>query len=213
MLVDRRHAGLPAGERRGEPVGPAAPLRVVVGNSARSTQRHLEVLASLTAAFRPGDRDLLEIILPMSYGGNATYRERVRSAYADAGVPFVLIDRFLGDEELAAFRVAADVYVNVQPTDSFSGSMQEHMYLGTPVVYGGWLDYSFVGYAPDRMLAVATVAEVGAALRRLATDPDALPERTYFPAFERSLAWSASIAQWRRTIYAAAGVHEQMPTS
>ena len=212
VLVDRRRAGLPAGDRRGEPVGPAAPLRVVVGNSARVTQRHLEVLASLTAAFPPADRELLAITLPMSYGGGDAYRGRVRRAYAEAGFRFELIDRFLGDEELAGLRVAGDVYVNVPPTDSFSGSMQEHMYLGAPIVYGGWLDYSFVDYPPDRMLAVEAVAGVGAALRRLATDPGALPERRYFPAFERSLAWSASIAQWRRTLYAAAGVHEPTPS-
>ena len=80
-------------------------------------------------------------LFPMTYGANPEYLSKVRSALDKAGVHYTIIDKYISSEEIAAIRLASDVVVNIQKTDAFSGSLQDHLYCNNVMIIGEWLNY------------------------------------------------------------------------
>ena len=176
------------------------PLTVTIGNSANPSQQHLQVLDSLERRFATSERPRVRLLLPVSYGGPAAYISRLRERLKAGGWDFELVEHFLPDAAIAELRLGTDVYVNVQPTDSFSGSMRESMYLGTYVIYGAWLDYSFVTYPRDRWAAVESVDEVGDRIAAIVAGDVPLPPHRRMLSFEETLSWPAAITRWEAAL-------------
>ncbi|MBF0520326.1 MAG: glycosyltransferase family 4 protein [Nitrospirae bacterium] len=100
------------------------------------------------------------VIFPIHNGTDGNYIQRVRTAVNECGIRYKIIDNMIYGEELAALRIAVDVMVHVQITDSFSGSMVEHMYGGGIVINGSWLPYKFLKDKRVFFLEVNSVSEI-----------------------------------------------------
>ena len=53
----------------------------------------------------------------------------------------VFITEFLTAEDLYKLRKATDMFVHVQTTDAFSGSVQEYILCNKKIVHGSWIKY------------------------------------------------------------------------
>lgn len=115
-------------------------ITIAIGYNARKEQQHLSVLKELQKLdSEVGQR--ITILLQMTYGGTADYRNEVRAIASQLGCKVMVYERFLTDRETAVLRIATDVYINAQTTDAFSGSVCENLYAGCTLINAAWLRY------------------------------------------------------------------------
>jgi hypothetical protein len=113
---------------------------LAIGHNAARQQRHLDVL-SVIARLNKETKDKLFILLQMSYGGTEEYKNKVTWAVKDTGCEYLIVDRFLTDEEVAELRIITDLFVHAQVTDAFSGSVCENLFAETLLINARWLHY------------------------------------------------------------------------
>ncbi len=113
-------------------------ITICVGHNGFASQQHIRILNNLMEL--PNSiKKRVALILPMTYGAKEDYIEEVK--VAAKAFDSIIFDKFLDQEELAIIRVASDVYINAQVTDALSTSMLEHIYSGSLVLAGNWLEY------------------------------------------------------------------------
>ena len=195
ILLERLHAGDPPSQSASVEVSLDHPLIVVIGISASAAQQHLAVIDSLAQSLPPESLSRLLVVVPMTYGGTADYCDQVERALQDAAIPHRVLRKFMSDEEMAMLRASTDVFVNVQPTDAASGSMQESMLCGAHIIFGSWLDYSGFNYPRERWWAVDDVAQVGSVITDVLTQRSARP-RTWITDAGTTIDWEANAEAW-----------------
>lgn len=129
--VSREHLQLPSGK-----------IIICIGYNYDSIQQHIPVLQSISSnpdLLRHSD-DLF-FLVPMTYGTEPRYRNELKEALTHFPIPHATIEYFLSDEENAHLRKAPDILIQVQKSDSFSASTQEHMFAGNLLITGDWLPY------------------------------------------------------------------------
>lgn len=139
---------------------PTSSKVITIGYNNDPNQQHLKILKSISKYKNDLPKDTF-LILPMTYGGDNNYKNQVISEIKKLKIPFVVYDRFLQDREVAFIRKASDIMIQLQTTDQFSGSMQEHLYAENIVITGDWLPYDILDERGVFMLKVSSVDEVG----------------------------------------------------
>jgi len=102
----------------------------------------LGLIEAYRRAFEPDDGATL-VLKAINGDQRVPDLERLRLAVADRP-DILLIDRYLGADELAALMDAADCYVSLHRSEGFGLTMAEAMSLGKPVIatgYSGNLDF------------------------------------------------------------------------
>lgn len=121
---------------------PADKKLITIGYNARPEQEHLKIIELIKQNREKFDnKQDLFFLFPLTYGGTKQYLNKVKVALNGFPFEYKLITGFLSDNEIAIVRKATDIFVQLQPTDQLSGSMQEHMYAGSIVITGSWLPY------------------------------------------------------------------------
>jgi hypothetical protein len=147
---------------------------VVAGYNASPHQHHAAIIDALRALGAERARGI-EVLLPMTMGGNAAYIRGIEARMVASGLSHRLFTRLMTDEEVARLRLATDIMVQVQPTDQLAGAMQEHLAAGCVVLTGSWLPYGVLREAGVRFWTVDAREEVRDAL---VAAIDELPDRT-----------------------------------
>ncbi len=73
----------------------------------------------------------------------------------------VIFKKRFSDKELAIYRKAVDICIQVQNTDQFSGAMQEHLYAGSVVITGKWLPYGVLDEKNTDYIRIETLDKLG----------------------------------------------------
>lgn len=116
-------------------------LAVVIGYNAAQGQQHLKILEQLSHDQIISLKDQIMLVIPLSYGGSASYKSEIISAVKKLPFEYIVYQQYLSDFEIACLRKASDIMIQLQVKDQFSGSMQEHLFAGNVVVTGKWLPY------------------------------------------------------------------------
>ena len=120
---------------------------IAIGYNGIPEQQHKKVLGVLEKLDDVYKKKIV-LLLQMSYGGNQTYRNSVTNAAKKTGFPYIDIQHFLTDDEVAEIRILTDIYINAQATDAFSGSVCEYLFADTVLINARWLRYKeFEKYA------------------------------------------------------------------
>lgn len=112
---------------------------VTCGYNASEEQQHEKIVDALQRL----DTNLLsemQFIFPLTYG-DEKYKYKVKRLLEKSGLDYVVLNKFLYEDENAYIKLASDIMINVLQTDSFSGSMQEFLYADNIVITGKWLPY------------------------------------------------------------------------
>lgn len=115
-------------------------LMVVCGYNGSVAQQHL----LLINAFKNLTADLknkIFLVFPLTYGADADYIKALDLALKQINIPFTLITKHLSEMDMIKVRIETDFVVNIQKTDAFSGSLQQHLYAENLVLVGDWLPY------------------------------------------------------------------------
>jgi len=117
---------------------------ITLGYSAIRAQHHLDMLDGLAGLLEEKERIFL--LLPFTYGNDDSgYIDEVRQKSMEYQFRHKFVTEAIGDLGVAKSRVASDIMIHAQPTDAFSGSMQEYLFAENVIINGNWLDYPELG--------------------------------------------------------------------
>lgn len=113
---------------------------ITCGYNGHNQQQHLSIIKSLVSKAHLVPTNHL-LIFPMTYGATFEYKAQVEEELSKSGFKYRILQDFLTNDEVVYLRKATDLFIQVQKTDAFSGSMQEHLFCQNVVITGGWLPY------------------------------------------------------------------------
>ena len=113
------------------------------GYNGIPVQQHESMIKALLAL--PIEmRNRLFILFPMTYGTPTGYIEKIESLLQGTKIRYKLFLRRLSLKELMTLRIKTNIAVNIQKTDAFAASIQEHIMAGNLLVVGDWLPYQIL---------------------------------------------------------------------
>lgn len=114
---------------------------ISVGYNKSEAQRHNDVLKALHRVSGVLLKNVF-FIFHMSYGEcSEEYYDEMISLIKSLGCGYTIINDFLQGEDLAYIRLATDLYINAQTTDSLAATINEYLYAGKIVMNPGWINY------------------------------------------------------------------------
>ncbi|OCL25571.1 hypothetical protein U472_14665 [Orenia metallireducens] len=119
----------------------AEKIVVTCGYGAIKEHQHEKIIEQLVKL----DKNIKEKILclfPMTYGYDKKNRiNKIKGILEKTDLNYMVLEDYLVGEDLGNVRVGTDIMINLQTTDQFSGSMQEHIFAGNYIITGKWLPY------------------------------------------------------------------------
>jgi len=113
------------------------------GYNGSRGQQHLKILEAI-ADLDASLKRKIYLLLPMTYGTTANYLGEVKEQIKKLGVPYTIFTKWMNDNDIARLKLITDVAINIQVTDAFSASVQEHIFAGNVFVVGDWLPYDYL---------------------------------------------------------------------
>lgn len=145
---------------------PAGKTTVVCGYNAARAQRHLDMIEAI-GRLPPVIKRSIIVVIPMTYPSDAGYIASVAAAADLSGVERRIFSESLSLPDVCRLRMASDIAINIQVSDSFSASIQEHCYCGTRMIVGDWLPYRILeeaGFTFTKIPDASGIADAVAAL-------------------------------------------------
>lgn len=173
---------------------PTEGTMVVCGYNGSENQNHLGIIDAI-AAERERLPEEIFFVFPVAYGGTAKYRASMDKALAASGLECYVLDDFLDPKGVAHLRLGTDIMIQVQLTDQFSGSMQEHLFAGNMVITGDWLPYKTLEDQGIELVKVASVSEVGKTLLSCLNELDGWRAENLDSIWALS-SWNSNIQKW-----------------
>lgn len=118
-------------------------IMVACGYNGSKGQQHKLIIAALKR-IENRIKDKIYLVFPMTYGADLNYLHEVQKELEVINIPYTVVDKHLDNEEIARLRIETDLAVNIQITDAFSGSLQEHIFCENLLLVGDWLPYSLL---------------------------------------------------------------------
>ena len=113
---------------------------VTIGYNGHPMQ-HQDKVVDLISRLGDEPKKKLFLVIPMTYSSTKEQLDSVKERVSRCGVPYRIFTDFMSNEDVAILRKVSTIVVNVQDTDSFAGSIREHLYCGNIAMLGEWLDY------------------------------------------------------------------------
>lgn len=170
-------------------------LAIAIGYNLSKGQQHLKIIEALANPKFNSLKNSTYLVFAISYGGSVNYKNELINAIEQSGFESVIMDQYLNNHSVAVLRKATDIMVQVQTTDQFSGSMQEHMYAGNVVITGDWLPYRKLKDAGVYFEEVSNISELPILLSELVNSYDQCEKK----AINNHIAIS-ELSRWKNTI-------------
>lgn len=116
---------------------------ITCGYNGSRAQQHSLIIENINLL--PSEiKSRLHLIIPMTYGASPEYVKEISNHLTDQIYSYDIVDYRLDGVELYNMRKITDITVNMQVTDAFSGSLQEHIQCGNVLLVGEWLPYNIL---------------------------------------------------------------------
>jgi hypothetical protein len=166
---------------------------VACGSNSSVNQSFEEIITSLELV----KDKLTDVVVFFQFPDvtNNSYAQKIVNLIESTGIQYRIIDRFLSDYELASYRKAAAVMIQVQNTDQLSGAMQEHLYAGSEVITGDWLPYAIFDEIGIEYSKVKERKDIGPLLIELLAQPNQENENS--SKIGKLSKWNNAISEWK----------------
>ena len=115
-------------------------ILVTIGYNGAVMQNQDRAIAMMTKL--PDEiKRRIHVVFPMTYGASPEHLCHIRKLAAVSGISHTILDRFLTNKEICVLRKITNVFVMLQDTDGFAGSVRSHVYCQNVCLIGEWLDY------------------------------------------------------------------------
>lgn len=120
-------------------------ITITLSYNASENNQHLKILDSIkTNEYFLSKKELIEFILPLTYGGSHSYIESIKNKLSELPFPFHILDSFLPSDKVFHLRNATDIFIHLPINDALSGSLREHLFAKNIVITGNWLPYNIL---------------------------------------------------------------------
>lgn len=118
-------------------------ITIAIGYSGKQLHQHIKVIEQLFRYKAFNEKlELFHFILQMNYGCGNEYAQKVENTIQQYTSNYkILYPQKLTDEEIARFRNATDIMIQLSRSDGLSASIIETFYAGTVMISGSWLPY------------------------------------------------------------------------
>lgn len=173
-------------------------LSVTIGYNLSCSQRHLEILSAIKII--SGIKDKIELIIPITYGSDMVYKEELLSYLRNIDISVKIYDHFLDENSIARIRNATDIMIQLQITDQFSGSMQEHLFCSNVVITGSWLPYDTLIKNGIYFLQVDHINQINSVLNEVIDNYDIFSSMTVNNGvrIKELSSWESNIDNWAK---------------
>jgi len=115
-------------------------IRISCSSTISSYDQHEKVIDALAQI---KNKHKVQLMFLLTYGGTVKMKqsiiEKIQNTLADCNV--AIVDSFLSNEELAAYRSLTDIYVNMRTSDQMAGAVVESLFEGALLLSASWLNY------------------------------------------------------------------------
>lgn len=174
---------------------------ITCGHNASSFQEHYAIIEQLLK-IRSSLPSSYLLVFPVTYGGTQDYILSIKNKLVESGLKFVMIEDYLTDEKVALLRLATDIFIQVQKTDAFSGSMREHLFAKNVVLTGEWLPYQALVNDGIYFETISNLDKIGENIVNIIENYQEYKRKVILQntpdKFER-FRWPISIKEWHRT--------------
>ncbi len=172
---------------------------ISLGYNANPIQQHLKILK-----FLQNDKEFMKykdrvfIIVPVTYGGTREYVSKIEDHLRESNLSYKMLTDFLTEKEIAALRLSTDILIQLQLSDQFSGSMQEHLFAGGVVITGSWLPYSTFINEGVYFRTISDLDQVSTELRFVidSLDDEKMKCRENKDKIYKLSSWSENVDSW-----------------
>lgn len=181
---------------------PVDKIKIMVGYNANLAHQQLLVISQVIN-FNPDVLEKIHLVFPMGYG-NKESKDLIIGALKNNNIKYTILDKFYNFKEVAKLRLVTDVLINIQPTDQFSGSMQETLYAGGWILTGAWLPYETLTQFKPKMVLIDEKEDVGKALINLIQSNvrSSLENTALIKACIRNeSSWDKNIVIWNHVLF------------
>lgn len=112
---------------------------ITIGYVGRPQMRQYETLKTLLSDTRILNLQV-QFAVP-AYGISEENYNKIQSLVKDTGTKIIVFRDFMDAEKVSSLRAATDIFIHAQTTDALSCAMLEHLFAGSIVVNGSWLQY------------------------------------------------------------------------
>lgn len=116
---------------------------IVCGYNGTVGQRHLD-MAKMLNELPEEIQKTLYVVFPMTYGATPSYIKKLKDCINGHGYSYDILYKRLTDKQLFDLRRLSNIVLNIQITDVFSGSIQEHVFCNNVLLVGDWLPYDIM---------------------------------------------------------------------
>ncbi len=187
-------------ECRAEYGVPEGKILITCGYSAYAEQhqdRCLETLQALPDALR----ERICAIVPMQYGRfEPPYMERVAALAESCDFPCTILREYVPFEKSVKLAIATDIYLHVRDTDAFSNALKEHVFAGSRVIKGDWLNYIELAEMQAPVQSIASFDDLSEALGEALKEYTIPKEITLFPPIYEMYSTESINAQWQAVL-------------
>ncbi len=178
-------------------------IKIMVGYNANLAHEQLLVIDQVSN-FNENFLDKIHLIFLLGYGSSESKLLIEQALTKNKNIKYTILEKFYNFHEVAKLRLITDILINIQPTDQFSGSMQETLYAGGWVLTGAWLPYEMLMKLEPKIILMNDKNEVGKELTVLieknvnssSENTEAVKEY-----IKRESSWENNISIWNKILF------------
>lgn len=115
-------------------------ILITCGYNGAKCQNHIEIIRAL-GGLSQNQKQRVHLLIPLTYECPTSFIDEIRQELNRVGIPYTIFTKYMDKDENAVLRKLTDIVINIQNTDAFSFSLQEHLYCGNILILGEWLNY------------------------------------------------------------------------
>lgn len=120
---------------------PQSSFVICCGYNGYKEQRHSLMLKAIAANKEYLPNDYL-VIVPLTYGDETGMnRTELENLSFELALNTRFLCEYLSDDQVACLRLLTDLFIHIQTTDAYNGSLQEFLLADTECINGSWLSY------------------------------------------------------------------------
>ena len=173
-------------------------IAITIGYNYSKIQQHKKIINQLCNSDFIKFKNKIQLIFPITYGSDPEEKFKIIAELKKIPFEVFYYENYLSNEEIAYIRKASDIMINLQKTDQFSGSMQEHLYAENIVITGSWLPYKeFIDLGVE-FIQIDTISDLPEKLKFLVNNFSEFTKRNEKnPAIIKQISsWESNIKNW-----------------
>ena len=142
-------------------------LCIMCGYNAGEAHQHMLIIDAIRMLDSEVKKKIF-LLFPMTYPEHKEeYINGVESALKGTEVQYLILNKFIGIEQMAEYEICTSVLITMQTTDQLSSTLLENMYCGNVVVAASWLPYESLRKMGMYFLSVDSVQSLSDSLRSI----------------------------------------------